>query len=129
MDAMNKTLRDSNVARWTILLIISLTMAANYFFYDVLSPLQSTLRDHLGFTNSQYGFLVSSYSIPNVFLLMAIIGGIILDKIGIRTTGFAFIGFMVIGSLLTAYGSSSVFNEGDQDIISSDLFCHPILRR
>ena len=32
MDAMNKTLRDSNVARWTILLIISLTMAANYFF-------------------------------------------------------------------------------------------------
>ena len=61
---------------------------------------------------------------------MAIIGGIILDKIGIRTTGFAFIGFMVIGSLLTAYGSSSVFNEGGPGyLFLRILFCHPILRR
>ncbi|MBN2481776.1 MAG: MFS transporter [Bacteroidales bacterium] len=107
-----KSLRDSNAVRWSVLIVISLTMAANYFFYDILSPLQSLLRDHLGFTNSQYGFLVSTYSIPNVFLLMAIIGGVVLDKIGIRRTGFMFIAFMVLGSFLTAYGSSAVFNNG-----------------
>lgn len=109
---LKKSLRDSNIIRWFVLLIISLTMAANYFFYDILSPLQSLLRDHLGFTNSQYAFLVSTYNIPNVFLLMAIVGGIILDKIGIRRTGFMFIAFMVVGSFLTAYGSSEIFSSG-----------------
>ncbi len=107
-----KLLRDSNLVRWSVLIIISLIMAANYFFYDVLSPLQSLLREKLGFSNSEYGFLVSTYSIPNVFLFMAIIGGIILDKIGIRITGFIFIAFMAIGSLLTYYGSTAFFNEG-----------------
>lgn len=109
---LKKSLRDSNIIRWSVLLIISLTMAANYFFYDILSPLQSLLRDHLGFNNSQYGFLVSAYSFSNVFLLMAVIGGVILDKIGIRRTGFMFIAFMVVGSFLTAYGSSDIFNSG-----------------
>ncbi|NJK87876.1 MAG: major facilitator superfamily domain-containing protein 1 [Bacteroidales bacterium] len=87
-------------------------MAANYFFYDILSPLQEDLRNYLNFSNSQYGFLVSTYSISNVFLLMAIFGGIILDKIGIRITGTMFILFMVIGSSLTAYGASDTFNNG-----------------
>ena len=107
-----KILRDSNLLRWLVLIVVSLSMAANYFFYDVLSPLQGLLRENLGFSNSEYGFLVSTYSIPNVFLLMAIVGGIILDKMGIRRTGFGFILFMVAGSFLTAYGSSGLFNSG-----------------
>jgi MFS family permease len=87
-------------------------MGANYFFYDVLSPLQGKLREVLGFSNSEYGFLVSAYSIPNVFLAMAVVGGIILDKIGIRITGSLFVGFMAIGSLLTHYGSTDYFING-----------------
>ncbi len=112
MVAEPNSLRDSNLVRWSVLLLISVTMAANYFFYDILSPLQNELRDYLHFSNSEYGFLVSTYSIPNVFLLMAVIGGIILDKIGIRITGFMFIAFMVVGSSLTAYGASDAFNNG-----------------
>ena len=112
MEKIKKSLRDSNLMRWSVLLSISFVMAANYFFYDVLSPLQPLLREKLGFSNSEYGFLVSAYSLPNVFLLMAIVGGIILDKIGIRKTGFAFIAFMAIGSLLTGYGASAYFNNG-----------------
>ncbi len=98
--------------RWVILFIVSLVMAANYYFYDALSPLQNLLREHLGFSNTAYGFLISAYSIPNVFLLMAVIGGIILDKIGIRITGLIFTVFMAIGSFLTAYGASEYFNNG-----------------
>lgn len=108
----NSTLRDSKAFRWFILLLISSIMAVNYFFYDVLSPLQGKLREVLGFNNSEYGFLVSAYSIPNVFLAMAVVGGIILDKIGIRITGTLFTGFMAVGSILTAYGSSDYFNNG-----------------
>jgi MFS family permease len=105
-------LREKKFLRWMMLIVVSSIMAANYFFYDVLSPLQGKLREMLHFTNSEYGFLVSAYSIPNVFLAMAVIGGIILDKIGIRITGTLFIGFMAIGSLLTAYGSSDYFLNG-----------------
>ncbi len=112
MNTGTLTLRDSKALRWMVLLLISLVMMANYFFYDVLSPLQGLLRQHLGFTNTEYGFLVSTYSISNVFLLMAVIGGIILDRIGIRVTGLLFVSFMMLGSLLTAYGSSDLFNSG-----------------
>ena len=122
MNSVRGSLRDSSLTRWSVLLILSLIMAANYFFYDVLSPLQSVLREHLGFSNTAYGFLVSTYSIPNVFLFMAIIGGIILDKIGIRITGFVFIAFMVVGSILTAYGASDIFNNGGPGYHLMELF-------
>ncbi len=112
MNSVRRSLRDSSLTRWSVLLILSLIMAANYFFYDVMSPLQNVIRDRLHFSNSAYGFLQSAYSLPNVFLFMAIIGGVILDKIGIRITGFAFIVFMAVGSLITAYGASDIFNNG-----------------
>ncbi|MBN2213476.1 MAG: MFS transporter [Bacteroidales bacterium] len=124
MEKIRSSLRDSNLMRWSVLLSVSFVMAANYFFYDVLSPLQPLLREKLGFSNSEYGFLVSAYSIPNVFLLMAIVGGIILDKIGIRKTGFTFIAFMALGSLLTAYGSSEYFNSGGPGYRFFDSFLH-----
>ncbi len=55
---------------------------------------------------------VAAYSIPNTFLLMAVLGGIILDKLGIRKTGFLFVGLMAAGGLLTAYGASEYFSNG-----------------
>ncbi len=123
MENIARPLKDAKSFRWVILIVVSIVMAANYYFYDALSPLQSLLREHLGFSNTAYGFLVSAYSIPNVFLLMAVIGGIILDKIGIRITGFVFIAFMVVGSFLTAYGASDYFNSGGMgyNFISSIL--------
>ncbi|UCH15162.1 MAG: MFS transporter [Bacteroidales bacterium] len=112
MNNVSKSLGDIKSLRWIVLIIVSLVMAANYYFYDALSPLQTLLREHLGFSNTAYGFIVSAYSIPNVFLAMAVIGGIILDKIGIRITGVIFTTFMAIGSFLTAYGASDYFNNG-----------------
>jgi len=112
MHVKKSTLKDSNAVRWGVLILLSFVMAANYYFYDALSPLKSTLQDQLGFSSSDYGFLVSSYSIPNVFLLMAVIGGVILDRLGIRITGTTFIGLMAAGSIITAYGSSEIFLNG-----------------
>jgi len=107
-----KSLRDATYVRWGVLLIVSLIMAANYYFYDALSPLKDELQSRLGFSNQQYGFLQSTYSISNVFLFMAVIGGILLDKLGIRFTGIGFTCFMAIGSILTFYGSSEPFRNG-----------------
>ncbi len=112
MNNISKPLRDIKSLRWIVLIVVSIVMAANYYFYDALSPLQTLLREHLGFSNTAYGFIVSAYSIPNVFLAMAVVGGIILDKIGIRITGVMFTLFMAAGSFLTAYGASDYFNSG-----------------
>ena len=43
---------------------------------------------------------------------MAVIGGVILDKLGIRRTGFIFVFFMAFGALLTAYGASDGYRAG-----------------
>lgn len=112
MEKIHKTLRDYPATRWIMLLLISFVMAANYYFYDALSPLKSLLEDQLAFTSTDYGIVVGFYAFPNTFLLMAVVGGIILDKIGIRITGFVFVLFMVIGALLTAYGATEYYNQG-----------------
>ena len=107
-----KTIKDSPLARWLVLLLTSAVMFFNYYFYDALSPLKDLMQENLGFSSSDYGTFMSAYSVPNVFLAMAVLGGIILDKIGIRITGFAFILFMAIGTTITAYGASDMYLSG-----------------
>jgi len=106
------SLRENKALRWGILLLISFVMAANYYFYDALSPLKQKMGEMLGFSSSDYGFFIAAYSFPNVFLFMAVLGGMIADRFGIRITGFTFVFFMVAGSCITWYGASSYFNDG-----------------
>ncbi len=112
MEQIKRTLRDSAKARWTMLFLVSLLMAANYYFYDALSPLKSILQEKLNFSSQDYGIVTGFYAFPNTFLLMAILGGLILDKLGIRPTGLLFAVFMLIGAVLTAYGASGYFHNG-----------------
>jgi len=98
--------------RWLVLVLTSAVMFFNYYFYDALSPLKDLMQENLGFSSSEYGTFMSAYSVPNVFLLMAVLGGIILDRIGIRITGFVFILFMAIGTTITAYGASEAYLSG-----------------
>ena len=113
MEQIKRAINDSAYARWGILILVGFVLSVNYYFYDAFSTLKDLLMDEFNFSNTDYGLFVSFYSIPNTFLLMAVIGGIILDKYGIRRTGFTFIFFMAFGAFLTAYGSSvSYINNG-----------------
>lgn len=112
MNDLKNALNESVILRWGIMLLVSFTMATNYYFYDALSPLKFLMERELGFSSSEYGFFQAAYSIPNVFLFMAVIGGIILDRIGIRITGFAFIFIQLLGAVITAYGATPYFNSG-----------------
>ncbi|MDH7514417.1 MAG: MFS transporter [Bacteroidota bacterium] len=102
----------SPAVRWVVLAIASIVIAANYYVYDAMSSIKSILQAQLGFTNVEYGLIVSFYSFPNTFLLMSILGGIILDKWGIRRTGFLFVAICTAGAFLTAYGASDTFRAG-----------------
>lgn len=107
-----RLLTEIPAARWGVMVLASFVMATNYYFYDLLAPIQDLLRIHLGFSASDFGMVMSAYAVPNVFLAMAILGGIILDRIGIRITGFTFIFLMSIGGAITAYAASNTFLEG-----------------
>jgi MFS family permease len=103
---------ESAAWRWGVVLLVSISIATCYYFYDAISPLKGTLTEELGWDSGDYGQFRSAYSWPNVFLLMAVVGGIIADKLGIRITGNFFVGIMVVGTFVTWYGATPYFNEG-----------------
>ncbi len=112
MEKVRQTLHDSALARWGVLILVGFVLSANYYFYDAFSTLKDHLANQFSFSNTQYGLFVSFYAIPNTFLLMAVIGGMILDRLGIRRTGFMFVFFMAFGAILTAYGASGFYSGG-----------------
>jgi MFS family permease len=122
MVEVKKALNESVMIRWMVLIIVSISMAANYYFYDALSPLKQYMGEQLGFSSSDFGRFISAYSVPNVFLLMAVLGGIITDRLGIRITGTTFVALMVFGSFFTAYGASESFNSGGPGYAFLDSF-------
>ena len=95
---LNASLRDKKSARWTMLMLVSFTMMAAYFFYDAMAPLKGMLERTQGWNSTDYGIFTSSYSWFNVFLLMLFMGGLLLDKKGICFTGRLATGLMVIGA-------------------------------
>ncbi len=97
--------------RWGLLLLISTVMGVNYYAYDALSSIKSVLNSELGITSTEYGLIVGFYAFPNTFLGMTVIGGIFLDRFGIRKTGFWFTLFCALGVLLTAFGTTEVYRD------------------
>jgi len=106
-ETITRKLNDSKAARWTALAIVSFTMFAGYYLADVLAPLQGLLENKLGWSGSEYGFVTSAYGWFNVFLFFLIIGGIILDKMGVRFTGLGASAVMVIGTALKYWAIST----------------------
>ena len=96
---MNKIslLRDSAKVRWLTLLLVALTMFAAYVVTDIFSPLKTMLEQHNQWNSLEYGWFSSSYSIFNVFLGMLILGGLILDKKGVRFAGILSCILMIVG--------------------------------
>jgi len=111
--SIQKKLSDSPVARWSVLAIVSITMMCGYFITDVMAPLQTMLESNFGWDGSEYGLFTSSYGWFNVLLFMLIIGGIILDKKGMRFTGIMACCLMLLGCSLKYYAISPFFTLGN----------------
>lgn len=111
-DKITSSLRDSATARWTALGIVSFTMFCGYFITDAMSPLKPMLESQLLWDNFDYGLFTSAYGWFNVFLLMLILGGIILDKTGIRFTGLLSTTIMIVGAGMKFFAISKFFPEG-----------------
>ncbi|HEY3369567.1 MAG TPA: MFS transporter [Prolixibacteraceae bacterium] len=95
-----KSLRESKSARWFVLILVSFTMMCMYYLTDAMAPLQERLQANLSWSASDYGLFTSGYGWFNVFLLMLVFSGMILDKMGVRFTGVLSIGIMLTGGII-----------------------------
>jgi MFS family permease len=111
-EKVSSSLRESSTARWTALAIVSFTMFCGYFIADAMSPLKPMLESQLKWDNMDYGIFTSAYGWFNVFLLMLILGGILLDKTGVRFTGVLSTSIMIIGAGMKFFAISRFFPEG-----------------
>jgi nitrate/nitrite transporter NarK len=107
METITNTLRDSKAARWTALAVVAFTMLCGYWLTDVMAPLKPMLEKELLWNSTEYGFFTSAYGWFNVILLMLILGGIILDKMGVRFTGIMATSIMVIGTAIKFWAIST----------------------
>src|SRR5580698_7694660 len=99
---MTETVRPepSWMYRWLVLIFVSLAMFGSYYVYDALSPLADVLKAQLGFTDLDIGFLQAIYSFPNIFTV--VIGGYVIDRIGLRKSLMIFGVLCFIGPAITA---------------------------
>jgi MFS family permease len=86
--------------RWFVLLIMGLVIFGAYYAYDAVSPVADFIMKGMNITRAQYGLLFSFYYLPN--FIMVLVGGILLDKIGIRKAGTLFAVLCAAGVFLTA---------------------------
>lgn len=101
----------SRIYRWLVLIFVSLAMFGSYYAYDALSPLADVLKEQLHFTDQNIGFLQAMYSFPNIFTV--VIGGVVIDRIGLRKSLMIFAVLSCIGPAITAsIGHLSVMAAG-----------------
>ena len=106
-DQVRNTIASKAWARWTVLAIVSFTMMAGYVVAKEMSPLQfmlekATQDGGVGWTSGEFGIFAGSRGFFNVFLLMLFVGGIILDKMGVRFTG-------ILSCVLMLTGAAAVY--------------------
>ena len=113
MEAAQKRLNESAPLRWGVLVLISGLLFSTYWFQDCLGPLKSLMESQLGFHSGQFGLIIASTTWANLGL-MIILGGIALDKWGIRKTGTIFGILATAGAFIVALASKGVFGQ-DKD--------------
>lgn len=109
-EKIQSTLRDNVAARWLVLILVSALMFATYWFQDFYSGIKDLVETDLGFTSEQYGRMIGLTTIANMFG-MIIIGGVILDKWGIRIAGIVFGGLAAVGGFVSYLAASGAFGE------------------
>jgi len=94
----------SKFYRWAVLVFISLAMFGNYYVYDCIAPIADLLAAQLHFSESNIGWLQAIYSMPNIVLVL--VGGVIVDRIGVRRGILLFGSICLVGASITAlYGA------------------------
>ena len=69
-EKINKTLRDSSAARWSVLLLLAFAMFCSYIFMDILSPIKDLMQSTRGWDSNAFGTMQGSETFLNVFVII-----------------------------------------------------------
>lgn len=86
--------------RFTTLVFISLIAFGSYFAYDSIGAISASLVEVMGEGRDIIGSFYSAYSIAAFFSLL--IGGILVDRLGVRLSSIIFSTIVLIGVALVA---------------------------
>ncbi len=87
---------------WMILVLAAIAIAGNYYAYDAIGPVADLLIRQRGLSQTDIGLLNAVYSLPNIPL--ALVGGLIIDKLGAGRAAFGAAVLCFLGAALTAVG-------------------------
>lgn len=86
--------------RFAALGFAALAIMGNYYVYDSIAPVAKMLHEDVGLTQQQIGLLNAVFSFPNIPL--ALIGGLLIDRIGVARAALGSALISTLGAGLTA---------------------------
>jgi MFS family permease len=86
--------------KFVILLLVCGTTVSSYFSYNSTAVISTQLIEKLDLSQFEYGLLYSIYSIPN--LVLPLIGGVLIDRLGVRFGLMLFLTLIAVGSGIVA---------------------------
>ena len=96
-----KNYRGGNV-RWCMLAMACFYMVGSNFCYDNPGPLETQLEDQLKLDSTHFSLLYTVYSLPN--MILPLLGGILLDSIGVRMGLIFFCAVLTLGQFIFMLG-------------------------
>ncbi len=93
--------------RWVILILAYLCMLGFAFTFQSLPPVLTLITEELRLTHAEAGLLMGLFSFPTIFL--AILTGLLSDRLGPFKTGLLSLILMVVGTLIFAISASLVY--------------------
>ncbi len=109
-EIIKKTLKDNVAMRWLVLVLVSTLLFSTYWFQDFFGSLKGLMDSELGINSEEFGRIIGLTTIANMFG-MIIVGGIILDKWGIRIAGLVFGGLATVGASISALAAAGFFGD------------------
>lgn len=101
-----KTLADNKLLRFFILILVSIVGVSSYMAAEGLFAMENTLYDVNGFyriNDDEYGALAGAYSLLVVYGGALILGGLFIDKCGLRVSGIVSSLLLIAGAGLVLY--------------------------
>ncbi len=120
-EVIKKTIKDSTVIRWLVLILISSLLFSTYWFQDFYGGLKGLMESELGYSSEEFGRIIGLTTIANMFG-MIIIGGMILDKWGVRLAGLLFGGLAVLGGVISALATEGFFGQEHSTMLGWMIF-------
>lgn len=111
------TIRKSVALRWLVLVLLSGLTFSTYWFQDFMGTIKDLMFTEMGVTSEEFGRIIGLTTIANM-LGMIMVGGIILDKWGIRIAGLVFGGLATLGASITALAAAGYFGTDKSTILT-----------